>query len=98
MNLTDAQRKFLRTLAHPKKPVVMIGNAGLTDAVINEIDQALDAHELIKVRARVGEREDRDAVIGQILDRTRAHQIQRIGHVVTLFRRNHAKPKIDFPR
>ncbi len=97
MNLTDAQKKFLRTLAHPKKPVVMIGNAGLTDAVINEIDQALDAHELIKVRARV-ERDERDALIAEILDRTRASQIQRIGHVLTLFRRNHAKPKIDFPR
>ena len=97
MNLTDSQKKFLRTLAHPKKPVVMIGNAGLTDAVINEIDQALDAHELIKVRARV-ERDERDALIAEILDRTRASQIQRIGHVLTLFRRNHAKPKIDFPR
>ncbi|MEX1273784.1 MAG: ribosome assembly RNA-binding protein YhbY [Gammaproteobacteria bacterium] len=97
MNLTDAQKKFLRTLAHPKKPVVIIGNAGLTDAVVKEIDQALDAHELIKVRARV-ERDERDELIAEILDRTRASQIQRIGHVLTLFRRNHAKPKIDFPR
>lgn len=98
MNLTDTQRKFLRTLAHPRKPIVIIGSAGVTDAVIAEIDQALEAHELIKVRVRVGDRDARDEVIAGILDRTRSTQIQRIGHVLTLFRRNHKKPKIEFPR
>lgn len=98
MNLTDSQKKLLRTLAHPRKPVVIVGAAGLTDAVVAEIDQALAAHELIKVRIRLEEREARDEAVAAILAQTRATQVQRIGHVLTVFRRNHKKPKIKFPR
>jgi RNA-binding protein len=97
MNLSDHQRKFLRGLAHPRKPVVIVAGNGLNDNVMAEIDGALDAHELIKVRVRVGEREARDAVVAEIVARTGATQVQRIGHVLTLFRRNHAQPKVRFP-
>lgn len=97
MRLTDQQRKYLRSLAHPRKPVVMLGAAGLTDAVVAELDSALDAHELVKVRVRVGDRDARDEVIAQILERTGAVQVQRIGHVLTLYRRNREKPKLQLP-
>lgn len=97
MNLTDKQRKYLRTLAHPRKPIVMLGAAGLTDAVIAEIDLALDAHELVKVKVRVGDRDERDTVIATILARTGAAQVQRVGHVLTLYRRNRDNVKIKLP-
>ena len=53
MAVNDKQRRYLKGLAHPLKPVVMIGNSGLTPAVLNEIEQALSHHELIKVRVSV---------------------------------------------
>jgi RNA-binding protein len=54
--LSEKQKKHLRRLAHPLNPMVMLGNAGLTDGVVNELDRALTDHELVKVSARVGER------------------------------------------
>jgi putative YhbY family RNA-binding protein len=54
MALSEKQKKYLRRLAHPMSPVVMLGNAGLTDGVVNELDRALTDHELVKVAARVG--------------------------------------------
>ena len=57
MALSEKQKKHLRRLAHPLSPVVMLGNAGLTDGVVKELDRALADHELVKVSARVGERE-----------------------------------------
>jgi putative YhbY family RNA-binding protein len=59
MALSEKQKKHLRRLAHPMNPIVMLGNAGLTDGVVNELDRALTDHELVKVTARVGEREAR---------------------------------------
>ncbi|MFN2301898.1 MAG: ribosome assembly RNA-binding protein YhbY [Gammaproteobacteria bacterium] len=97
MDLTDKQRKYLRTLAHPRKPIVTLGNAGLTDAVIAELDLALDAHELVKVRVRAADREERDALIDTILVRTGAAQVQRVGHVLTLYRRNRDNSKVTLP-
>ncbi len=97
MKLTEHQKKYLRTLAHPRKPVVMLGAAGFTDAVRAEIDAALDAHELIKVKVRVGDRDARDAVVAEIVAATGAVQVQRIGHVLTLYRMNRDKPKVALP-
>lgn len=97
MNLTEKQKKHLRSLAHPRKPVVMVGAGGFTDAVLAELEQALDDHELVKVRVRVGDREARDAVVADIVGRTGAAPVQRIGHVLTLFRRNPDGPKIQLP-
>lgn len=97
ISLTDKQRKYLRTLAHPRKPIVTLGNAGLTEAVISELDLALDAHELVKVKVRAADREERDALIGTILARTGAAQVQRVGHVLTLYRRNRDSAKIKLP-
>ncbi|MDD3517586.1 MAG: ribosome assembly RNA-binding protein YhbY [Chromatiales bacterium] len=97
MTLNERQRKHLRTLAHPRKPVVIIGRHGLTDNVLVEIHAALDHHELVKVRVGVGDRELRDEAIGRILDATGAELVQRIGFIATLFRRNPAKPVIELP-
>lgn len=97
MSLTDKQRKHLRSLAHPRKPIVMIGSGGFSEAVAAELEQALSDHELVKVRVRVGDREVRDEVVSAILARTGAEQVQRIGHVLTLYRHNPDKPRVQLP-
>ncbi|HEX7047146.1 MAG TPA: YhbY family RNA-binding protein [Gammaproteobacteria bacterium] len=96
--LTDKHRKYLRGLAHDLNVVVQTGSNGLTDAVLAEIDGALTAHELIKVRFVAEERDDRDAMIQHACDTLGALLIQRVGHVATLFRRNPKKPKIALPK
>ncbi len=97
MALTNPQKKFLRQAAHHIKPVVWAGQHGVTDALINEINEALDRHELIKVKLRLGEREDRDAGIGEIVEKTGADSIQRVGNILTLYKRNEEKPVIKLP-
>ncbi|MDH3399943.1 MAG: ribosome assembly RNA-binding protein YhbY [Chromatiales bacterium] len=97
MNLTESQKKSLRGLAHALKPIVMVAGGGASEGVINELDQALAHHELLKIRVRVGDREARDELIGQLCRKTRATLVQRVGNVATLFRRNPEKPKIKLP-
>jgi len=95
MSLSNQQIRHLRGLAHSLKVIVSLGAKGLTDSVLDEIDNALSRHELLKIRVNVGDREERDAIIEQIIERTDAELIQRIGHVATLFRQNPDKPRID---
>ncbi|WP_134819495.1 YhbY family RNA-binding protein, partial [Bordetella pertussis] len=68
LELTSRERSDLRSAAHPLRPVVLIGDNGLTDAVLKEIDLALTAHELIKVRAGGDDREAREAMLATICD------------------------------
>lgn len=96
MDLTEPQRKLLRSLAHPRKPIVTIGRNGLTDAVIAELDRALDHHELVKVKIGIGDRDDRAAAVESICAKTGALLVQRVGFVATLFRRNQEQPVISF--
>ena len=91
--LTEPQKKFLRGLAHPRKVIVQTGNAGLTDAVLREIEIALAHHELVKVRVIATDRDERDAQIARALERTGSELVQRIGHVAVLYRHNPEKDK-----
>jgi RNA-binding protein len=77
----------MRAKAHLLKPVVITGQNGVTPAVLNEIDLALEHHELIKVRVNAADREDRKTMIQQICTDSSAELIQAIGHVVTLYRK-----------
>ena len=86
MQLTEKQRRHLRGLAHPLKPVILIGNAGLTDAVVAETSRALADHELIKVRLPGMDREERDAALESLAGRTGSALVGRIGHTAVLFR------------
>lgn len=88
MDMTDQERKKLRRCGHSLKPIVMIGQSGLTNAVTDETDQALTQHELIKIRVRVGDRIARDRIIDELTQRCCAQLIQRIGHVALLYRKN----------
>lgn len=88
--MNPIEKKKLKAQAHPLNPVVMIGQAGLTPAVINEINLALDAHELIKVKIRA-ERDERKTMSEQICTETTAELVQSIGQIVVLYRKNPKK-------
>jgi RNA-binding protein len=98
MAITAAQKRFLRSKAHHLKPVVMVGQHGLSENVMHEINLALDVHELIKVKLSVGDREEKKKILGEVISNSKAELIQSIGHVAVLFRRNHKKPKIELPK
>ena len=85
--MNSADKKKLRAAAHMLKPVVMIGQSGLTAAVLAEIEQALDNHELIKVKIRA-ERDERKLISEKICTDTGAELIQTIGQIVVLYRLN----------
>jgi RNA-binding protein len=97
MTLSEKQKKHLRRLAHPLNPIVMLGNAGLTDGVVNELERALTDHELVKVQARVGERDTRNQVLEELAARTASTLVQRIGHVGVFYRPRKELPKILLP-
>jgi len=84
--LTPAERRALRARAHHLHPVIMIGEAGLTPAVLKEIDLALKSHELIKVRAPGQDRGAREALIGEICAALGASLVQHIGKILVIFR------------
>ncbi|WP_444995952.1 ribosome assembly RNA-binding protein YhbY [Aliikangiella sp. IMCC44359] len=96
-NLSNKQIRHLRSLAHNLKPVVIIGDKGLTPNVIDEINNTLEIHELIKVKIRADERDERQQMIDAITQKTNSGFIQRVGHIVTLFRRN-KEAKIALPK
>ena len=95
--LNEAQRKYLRRLGHDRKPIVLIGHGGATPNVTAELDRALDDHELVKVKARLGDRDARDAALAELAVRTRATLVQRIGNVALFYRRHPQKPGIVLP-
>ena len=86
MSLTETQKRHLRAIAHHKKPVVLVGANGVTPPLLAELEGALTAHELLKVRVAAGDREQRDAMIGQLCSASGSELVQRIGHVAVLYR------------
>ena len=84
--LTPAERRALRARAHPLHPVIMVGEAGLTPAVISEIDRALKSLELIKIRVLGDDRNARAAMIEQICAALDASPVQHIGKILVIFR------------
>jgi len=97
MSINNKQKKFLRQVAHHLKPVVWVGQHGISDNLVKEIEQALEHHELIKIKLRLGEREERDAGITRICEESDAELVQRIGNIVTLYKKNEEKPIIKLP-
>jgi RNA-binding protein len=86
MELTPRERAALRAAAHPLKPVVLIGDKGLSEAVLKEIDLNLSAHELIKVRAGTADRETRDALLATICDTLGCAAVHHLGKTLILYR------------
>ncbi len=89
--ITDRQRRWLKGESHHRKVVVTIGQAGITERVLAEVEGALAHHELLKVKVAAGERELRDAMIAEMVKATSAQLINRIGNVAVLYRANPKK-------
>ncbi len=96
MPLIEKHKRQLRTLGHKLKPVVIIGNAGLTESVLNEIGLALNHHELMKLKVNAADRVERVRIIDEICTRTRAEVIQKIGHIALIYLKNREKKRIVF--
>jgi len=97
VQITEKQRRHLRGLAHPLKPVVLIGNAGVSEGVVAETQRALHDHELIKVRLPGLPREERDVALADLALRTDSALVGRVGHVAILYRPNPDLPRIVLP-
>ena len=98
MSLSKNQIKFLRSKCHDLKPVVMLGQKGLTEAVLNELETALDHHELIKIKLSMDDRDARKQVAEEICQQCQAEEIQTIGKTVSIYRPNKEKPVIHLPK
>lgn len=86
MSLTPKQRRHLRSLAHHLKPVAIIGDAGLTSSVINEIDRCLTRHELIKVKINNALKTKRKEIAEEICSQTGSAWVQDIGRISIVYR------------
>jgi len=97
MSLSSPQIKALRAESHrlKLKPVVMIGQHGLSENVLIELEQTLAHHELIKVRVPAQDKADKKDLNTEICEKLNAHLIQSIGHVIVLFRKNPKSQKFD---
>ncbi|PQQ37277.1 ribosome assembly RNA-binding protein YhbY [Photorhabdus luminescens] len=97
MALNKKQVQHLKSLAHPLKPVVMIGNNGLTEGVLAEIEQTLSHHELIKVKIAGEDRETKNLIADAIVRETGAYNVQVIGKTLALYRQSEER-KIILPK
>jgi RNA-binding protein len=96
MTLTGTQKKSFRGVAHNLNPIVMIGNKGLTDAVMNEVELALDQHELIKIKLPGNDKAEKVALLAQITSRSNSEPVQIIGRIGVVYRASD-EPKITIP-
>ncbi len=96
--LTSAQTRFLRGQAHDLKAMLQVGGKGISDALVAEVDLALEHHELIKVKVAGEDRDARDAMIADLAGRTGAALVQRIGHTAVLYRPSKDHRQIVLPR
>lgn len=97
MPLSQKQKRHLKQIAHDKKPVVMVGTAGLTENVMSEIDSSISHHELIKVKLNVSDRDAKQEMAQHIADTIGAELIQTIGHIAIYYRAAE-KPVLVLPK
>ena len=96
--ITSKQRSYLRSLAHNIDPTVYIGKAGVTDNGIKEIDQCLEARELVKIKLQEGAELDAKTVANELAPGLRAEFVQAIGRKFTLYRESKENKQIELPR
>ena len=97
MTLSNKQKQHLKGLAHSLKPVVQLGNNGLTEGVLAEIEGAINFHELIKIKIPTDDKEEKALIMDAIIRETGAIKLQSIGHVLVLFKQSDEK-KIELPK
>ncbi len=98
MPLVKKHLKHLISLTHDLKPVIMVGQNGITENLLKELDTALEFHELVKIKIAGEDRDSRKEMIAQLVESASAETVQTIGKTLTLYRRNRQKPKIDLPK
>lgn len=98
LELTSSQRKYLRGMAHELDPLVLVGKGGVSDGLLDNLDQALDSHELVKVKFNAF-KEQRKELAAQLADRLDAAEVGGIGHVAIFYRpsRDEKKRHIELP-
>lgn len=94
--LSGKQRRYLRSLAHDLKPVVMVGHKGVSENLVENFEAALVAHELVKVKVHEGD--DIENVASMLHKATDAQLAQKIGHILVFYRRHPKVPKIVLPK
>ena len=98
MSLTSGQKRYLRGLSHALSPVILLGNKGVTPAVIGEFALALDRHELVKVKLSGADKDERAGQIEALATASGADSVQSIGKVATFYRRSAEEPKLMLPK
>lgn len=96
LSLTPSQQRFLRAKAHALHPVVMVGEAGLSEAVLRETERSLASHELIKVKAHIDDRSLREQLLAELCARLHAAAVQHIGKILVIYRPAE-KPRLVLP-
>ncbi|MCX7544353.1 YhbY family RNA-binding protein [Marinicella gelatinilytica] len=96
-SLSKAAVKYLKGVSHGLNPYVTIADKGITDNIMTELETTLDHHELVKIKIRA-DREQRTVIIDELIKRTKATEIQRIGQTLTLYRANPKNPVYELPR
>jgi RNA-binding protein len=95
--LTGKQRRFLRARGHHLSPVVQVGKDGLTEGLVGALDDALEQHELIKVRLGEAVGDDRHGVAGALADAASAELVQVLGRTLLIYRRRKHEPTLILP-
>ena len=98
MPLSKKQIKFLRAKCHDLKAVIMLGQKGLTEEVLNELDIALTHHELVKIKLSVDDREARKQMIAEICNKSQSQEVQSIGKTLSVYRVNPDEAIIEIPQ
>ena len=98
MPLSKNQAKFLRAKCHDLKAVIMLGQKGLTEEVLNELEIALTHHELVKIKLSVDDREACKQMIAEICDKSQSVEVQSIGKTLSVYRVNPDQSVIELPR
>ncbi|MBT3195126.1 MAG: ribosome assembly RNA-binding protein YhbY [Candidatus Ruthia sp.] len=96
--LTNNQKKFLRSMGHALKPVVMIGQHGLSESVLAELETTMNKHELLKIKVRADGKDEKQQMINQIVEVSKSHLIQVIGNIMVIYRAFDEDPQIILPR
>lgn len=94
-SLTTKQKQQLKGLGHALKPVVMIADQGLKETVVQSAEEALQSHELIKLKIRTDDRETRNAIVEELCKLTEASLVSQTGFTALIYRRNPKKPVIE---
>ena len=92
--MDKTQIKQLKALAHKLKPIVTVGQHGMKDSINDELAIAIDFHQLVKVKISVGDRDVRDALVGELAKTHKAEVVQKIGNIAVFYKRNFDKENL----